>query len=63
MCTDNASCTNVQFGFPCAAEFEKKFPGTCSFYCEFCGIYTASQPRCNCCECENFEKGDDNDCV
>jgi hypothetical protein len=26
-------------------------PGSTEWSCEFCGIYTASKPRCNQCEC------------
>lgn len=42
--------TNVKFGFDDTTQFEKKFPGTIEFSCEYCGIYTASKPRCNKCE-------------
>lgn len=42
--------TNVLFGFDDMTEWEKKHPGTIEFSCEFCGLYTASKPRCNKCE-------------
>lgn len=50
MCDKNGPCMNVQAGFDCMDEYEKNHPGNKKFFCEWCGIYTASEPRCNCCE-------------
>lgn len=38
------------FGFPDMTQWEKQNPGNIEFCCEYCGIYTASEPRCNKCE-------------
>lgn len=43
-------CEQVQYGFDCVCEHVKTNPGTTLYGCEFCGIYTASKPRCNKCE-------------
>lgn len=50
MCDEKGPCTNVKFGFDCLKPWEMKNPGNKQFACEWCGIYTASKPRCNCCE-------------
>jgi uncharacterized protein YerC len=42
--------TNVNFGFDDVSDYVKKKPGKKNFCCDFCGIYTASRPRCNKCE-------------
>ena len=47
---DECSCENTKWGFDCMCAWEKKHPGTRDFSCEFCGLYTASGPRCNKCE-------------
>ena len=41
---------NVEFGFDDTTEHEKRNPGNKNFCCDYCGIYTASRPRCNKCE-------------
>jgi len=46
----HCSCGNPMFGFPCVCEFVKRNPGNLTFSCEYCGLFTASKPRCNCCE-------------
>ena len=48
-----ACCGNVENGFPCSCDHEEKFPGTNQYSCEYCGIYEASQPRCNKCELDD----------
>lgn len=44
------TCGNPKMGFDCSCEHEKKYPGDINYACEFCGIYTASEPKCNKCE-------------
>lgn len=44
------TCGNEEFGFECVCEHVKQFPGNIEFACEYCGIYTSSQARCNRCE-------------
>ncbi len=46
------TCGNPSMGFGCTCEWSKKNPGLIVFYCEFCGIYEASKPKCNKCEVE-----------
>jgi len=48
----NMENTNVLYGFEDMTQWEKDHPGDIEFTCEFCGIYTASEPRCNKCEKE-----------
>jgi hypothetical protein len=43
-------CGNPAYGFDCTCAWTKKHPGDTTFLCEFCGMYMASRPRCNCCE-------------
>lgn len=43
------TCGNSKM-FDCTCEFAAKNPGNREFVCEFCGIYTASKPRCNKCK-------------
>jgi hypothetical protein len=43
-------CTNMKYGFNCSCDWEKIHPGTNEYSCEWCGLYTASKPRCNKCE-------------
>lgn len=50
MCDKNGLCINVQAGFDCMVDYENKHSGNKKFHCEWCGIYSASEPRCNCCE-------------
>lgn len=41
----------VMFG--CVCDWCNSHPGNNNYVCEYCGIYTASQPICNKCElCE-----------
>ena len=42
-------------GYPDMTEWEQKHPGNIDFCCEWCGIYTAGKPRCNCCQGETKE--------
>jgi len=49
----DCTCGNPQMGFDCVCEWVKKHPGDINYSCEFCGIYTASAPRCNKCEKEH----------
>lgn len=50
---DECSCESTKWGFDCMCEWEKRHPGTREFSCEFCGLYTASEPHCNKCEENN----------
>lgn len=43
-------CGNPEFGFDCTCEHTINNPGDIDFSCGFCGLYTASKPRCNKCE-------------
>jgi hypothetical protein len=43
-------CGNKEFGFDDVTNYVKKNPGKKDFCCDYCGIYTASRPRCNKCE-------------
>jgi len=36
--------------FDIMTDWEKMNPGDQKYICEYCGIYTASKPRCNKCE-------------
>ena len=47
---DKCTCGNPEFGFNCVCDWMKKHPGNKEYSCEWCGIYTASEPRCNKCE-------------
>ena len=51
-CT-TCTCENPDFHFDCTCDHSKKFPGDIQYTCEYCGIYTASKPKCNKCEAEN----------
>lgn len=44
------TCGNPEMGFDCVCSFVASHPGNRSFCCEFCGIYEASEPRCNKCD-------------
>lgn len=46
----SCTCGNLAYGFDCVCDFVKKNPGNKEFVCEYCGVYKASSPRCNCCE-------------
>jgi hypothetical protein len=46
-------CSNVVFGFDCTCSWSLENPGDILYTCEFCGMYTASKPRCNKCEADN----------
>lgn len=46
------SCGNPEMGFECICDFLARWPGNLDFTCEFCGVYTASRPRCNYCQQE-----------
>lgn len=48
--SDTCNCGNPQFGFDCVCEWVEKYPGDREFTCEFCGLYTAGEARCNKCE-------------
>lgn len=43
-------CGNPEYGFNCACDHMKKYPGNIEYSCEWCGIYNASKPQCNKCE-------------
>lgn len=45
-------CGNPDYGFDCVCDHVRKHPGDIEFSCEFCGLYNASEPRCNKCEAE-----------
>ena len=46
----SCDCDNCKAGFNCTVQWCKDHPGKQDYCCEFCGIYTASKPRCNKCE-------------
>lgn len=46
----DCTCGNTSFGFDCVCSHTNNNPGDEEYTCEFCGIYTASKPRCNKCE-------------
>jgi len=50
------TCGNPEMGFNCMCNFVKNNPGIINYCCEYCGLYTASRPRCNRCEAEEEEK-------
>jgi len=43
-------CGNENYGFDCMCDHMEEFPGDTDYFCEFCGIYNASEPHCNKCE-------------
>jgi hypothetical protein len=45
-------CDNAKYGFDCSCKHTHDNPGNKVFTCEYCGLYTASEPQCNKCECE-----------
>jgi len=52
-CEANLEDGNIEYGFDDVTEHVTKNPGKKNFCCDFCGIYTASRPRCN--ECEEWD--------
>ena len=44
------NCGNPEHGFDCVCNHIKNNPGSNEYSCEFCGLYSASKPRCNKCE-------------
>jgi hypothetical protein len=55
------TCGNPEMGFDCVCSFVKNHPGNKSFTCQFCGLYKASEARCNLCQEEPTELNPDND--
>lgn len=49
------TCGNPKFGFDCSCDWERKHPGNNSYWCEFCGYYHASEPKCDKCELDDEE--------
>jgi len=47
---NECSCGNVDWGFDCVCEHVAQNPGNIDYSCEYCGLYTASCPRCSRCE-------------
>lgn len=47
---EKCHCDNIKHGFDCVCEHVKNHPGNKQYTCEYCGIYEASEPRCNLCE-------------
>jgi hypothetical protein len=47
--TGVCTCWNPQRGFDCVCKWVREHPGDKEYSCEFCGVYTASAPRCNKC--------------
>ena len=45
-------CGNPEMGFNCVCEWMSNHPGEKEYSCEYCGLYTASEPQCNCCQDE-----------
>jgi hypothetical protein len=56
------NCGNPDFGFDCVCAHIFRYPGNIEYYCDICGFYEASRPRCNLCEveCSNAEGDIDN---
>ena len=46
---DECCCGNPEFGFRCSCKWVKEHPGDIDFNCSFCGLYTASEQKCNNC--------------
>lgn len=44
------TCGNQECGFDCTCHHSKMNPGRNKYSCEYCGIYTASNPRCSKCD-------------
>jgi hypothetical protein len=44
------NCGNPEMNFDCTCLWAKNHPGDKEYSCQFCGIYQASEPRCNHCE-------------
>lgn len=47
---NTCTCGNPEWGFDCVCKHVADNPGDIHFSCEYCGLYTASKPRCNKCE-------------
>lgn len=47
---DSCSCGNPEMGFDCVCAWVGDHPGNIEFTCKYCGIYSAGESRCNCCE-------------
>lgn len=47
---NGCTCDNPEFGFDCICDWVKMHPGNTNYYCEYCGCYRASKPRCNKCK-------------
>lgn len=47
---EECSCGNVEMGFDCVCAHVANNPGDIEYTCEYCGLYTASCPRCSKCE-------------
>ena len=54
-------CEQVRFGFDCVCDHIKNHPGMTWYTCEFCGLYQASEPRCNKCEEMEVSHGEDDE--
>jgi len=50
------TCGNPSMGFECVCEWVTNHPGNNTYSCEYCGLYEASDPRCNKCEEEELAK-------
>jgi predicted nucleic acid-binding Zn ribbon protein len=50
----NRECGCNPSNFDCVCDWVKKNPGTNNYSCSWCGIYTASKPRCSDCQCETL---------
>ena len=44
------TCGNEKFNLDCICEWVENHPGDTEYCCIWCGIYTASDPRCSDCE-------------
>lgn len=47
---EDCICGNPHFGFNCVCDHVRNNPGNNDYLCEFCGLYSASKPRCSKCE-------------
>lgn len=44
------TCGNPKMGFDCTCNWSNMHPGNKHYSCEYCGVYDASEPKCQSCE-------------
>ena len=50
----SCKCGNPQEGFECVCKWIKKHRGNVVYSCDVCGIYVASDPKCEQCEIDQI---------